>query len=38
MAGEDRRRPLASLLPGVIFGMAALLFMLFGLNAWLWGS
>ena len=36
MANEQPRRQLMTLLPGVIFGMAILLFMLFGLNAWLW--
>ena len=36
MAGDPRRRQLVSLLPNVIFGTAILLFMLFGLNAWLW--
>jgi hypothetical protein len=36
MASDDRRRQLVSLLPNVIFASALLLFMLFGLNAWLW--
>jgi hypothetical protein len=36
MSTDQPRRQLVNLLPTVISGMAVLLFMLFGLNAWLW--
>jgi hypothetical protein len=36
MPSDQPRRQRAGLLPSVIFGMAILLFLLFGLNAWLW--